>query len=87
MEYYENGHGKDLREFLMESSPKEWATFCAINMMKYQIKAGRKEGESAEKDMNKFSDYLKDYCAINDVTKFEAVGELNQAVEMFNNYE
>lgn len=87
MDYYENEHGKDLRDFLMENSPKEWVTFCAINMLKYNVRAGHKEGESEQKEMIKFNDYLKDYCAINDITKCEAVEELNKAVEMFKKYE
>lgn len=87
MDYYENEHGKDLRSFLLEYAPEEWMAFCAINMMKYQTRAGRKRGETTEKDMIKFNDYLKDYCDIKGVTKFEAVEELNLIVEEFKKYE
>lgn len=87
MNYYENEHGRDLREFFLTHTPQLWAMFCSVNMLKYQVRAGRKAGESEMKDMNKFDDYLKDYCAINGLTKSEAVEKINEVIEEFKKYE
>ena len=38
-------------------TPEEFKGFLKGNMIKYSMRAGRKAGESAEKDKNKFSVY------------------------------
>ena len=87
MNYYKNEHGKDLRSFLIKNSPVEWSTFCLINAMKYQIRAGKKQGETAEKDLKKRDNYLEDYIDIMGCDAEEVYNELDEAIEMFNNYD
>ena len=40
-------------------SPEEWKGFLKGNMIKYAIRAGRKPGESIEKDFSKYEAYKK----------------------------
>lgn len=87
MDYYKNKNGKDLRSFLIESAPVEWSTFCLINAMKYQIRAGKKQGETSEKDFKKRDNYLEDYIKIMDCDAEEIYKELDEAVGLFNNYD
>ena len=87
MKYYENEHGKDLRSFLIENSPVEWSTFCLINAMKYQIRAGKKQGETSEKDLKKRDNYLEDYIEIMSCDAKEIYNELDEVVKMFNDYD
>lgn len=40
-------------------SHEEWKGFLKGNMLKYAIRAGRKPGESVEKDISKYKAYKK----------------------------
>lgn len=67
-EYYANKYGIQLQEFLIWGSEwdlKFWQYnfttgqgFALTNALKYVVRAGKKEGESYEKDMGKYNDYI-----------------------------
>lgn len=69
-DYYANAKGHQLRDFMKEMSKYmvnhggEIHTmeegFFFLNAIKYKIRAGLKEGNSFEKDMEKYKDYKKD---------------------------
>ena len=68
-EYYANKYGIQLEEFLIWGSEwdlKFWQYnfttgqgFALTNALKYLVRAGKKEGESYEKDMGKYVDYIR----------------------------
>lgn len=87
MNYYENKHGKDLKHFVIKGNPEAWKYFCLVNSMKYQIRAGKKEGESESKDFAKRDDYLESYIELTGEDAEEVYEELAIAVKMFNDYD
>nr|DAK55851.1 MAG TPA: protein of unknown function DUF3310 [Caudoviricetes sp.] len=87
MNYYENEHGKDLRAFLIKESLEDWAVFCFVNAMKYNIRAGKKPNESLIKDLNKRDDYMEDYIIATGLKSWEAYEELREATEVFYKYD
>lgn len=87
MNYYENEHGKDLKTFLIEKNPAAWEHFCLVNAMKYQIRAGKKKGESESKDLAKRDDYLESYIKLTEEDAELVYEDLDAAVKMFNDYD
>lgn len=87
MNYYENEHGKDLKSFIIETDPEAWEHFCLINAMKYQIRAGKKEGESESKDLAKRDDYLESYIRLTGEDAEQVYKDLDIAVMMFKDYD
>lgn len=87
MNYYENKHGKDLKSFIIEMDPEAWLHFCLINAMKYQIRAGKKEGESESKDFDKRDNYLESYIELTGEDAVEVYKNLASAVNEFNDYD
>lgn len=87
MNYYENEHGKDLKSFLIETDFEAWLHFCLINAMKYQIRAGKKEGESESKDFAKRDNYLESYIELTGEDAVEVYKNLASAVNEFNDYD
>lgn len=87
MNYYENEHGKDLKSFIIERDPEAWVNFCLINAMKYQIRAGKKAGESESKDLAKRDDYLESYIELTGEDAEEVYKYLAVAVKIYNDYD
>lgn len=87
MNYYENEHGKDLKTFVIKENPEAWKYFCLVNAMKYQIRAGKKEGESESKDFAKRDNYLESYIELTGEDAEEVYKKLASAVDEFNNYD
>ena len=68
-DYYTNKNGFQLIDFMVRKNPiSERACsgnftveegFFTLNAVKYAIRAGMKEGETFEKDMKKFNDYVE----------------------------
>lgn len=68
-DYYANKYGIQLQEFLIWGSEwdlKFWKYnfttgqgFALTTALKYIVRAGKKQGESYEKDMKKYADYIE----------------------------
>lgn len=56
-------------------SREEFIGFLKGNMIKYAFRAGRKEGESAEKDRNKYLTYAKWLYTFEEFGSIEVNGE------------
>ena len=65
--HYTNNHGKQLRDFMLEDNPLLWEHACSWSAVKYYIRAGKKPGESRDKDLKKCSDYLDELVLIDPV--------------------
>ncbi len=48
MNYYENEHGKDVRDWYMKNKPFDWIKISFFNAMKYNVRAGKKPGRGHE---------------------------------------
>lgn len=87
MNYYENEHGKDIREWFMEEMPKEWIVISMFNALKYSVRAGKKEGNTQLQDYAKMDNYLEDYIALTGMEANEVYDLLDNMVDQFNNYD
>lgn len=85
--HYQNKHGKQLKDYIKENDPEFWAMICNWSALKYNIRAGKKEGESLEKDLGKRDDYINEALEINDwSTKEEMLAELSAIKHDFENW-
>lgn len=62
--HYQNQHGQQLKDFIIANDPEFWKTISTWSAIKYYIRAGKKDGESLEKDLGKCKDYVKEYVAL-----------------------
>lgn len=89
--HYQNKHGKQFKDF-MKSNPKLAEIYYAgaqWSILKYAIRAGKKEGESKEKDLGKRNDYVKEFMENpeNDwFTEEELLTEVSAIKNMFENW-
>lgn len=59
--HYVNKNGRQLKDYMkMILTPEQYLAWCMGNVIKYTIRAGKKEGQSAEKDLGKRLDYLNE---------------------------
>lgn len=85
--HYTNEHGMELKDFMLKESPETWVTICGWSALKYHIRAGKKEGESLEKDLGKRDDYVNEMFAIDDSYSLEEIyEELDEIKTAFENY-
>lgn len=87
MNYYENENGIDIRDWLMKVNPEAWAVISMFNALKYHVRAGKKEGETEEKDLKKKKDYLEDYAKVNEQTYNGAIRDLHDNAREFYDYD
>lgn len=59
--HYVNKYGQQLKHFMIEKfGIEEYKIWCKLNAFKYQARAGKKEGNSTLKDLNKRDDYINE---------------------------
>lgn len=89
--HYQNKHGQQLKDY-MKTSPnlaKIYYAGAQWSMIKYTIRAGKKEGESSEKDLGKRDDYVKEFMENpeNDwIFEEDLIEQLNMLKEDFENW-
>lgn len=59
--HYQNKHGKQLKDYIIANDPEFWKIISNWSAIKYYIRAGKKDGESKEKDLGKCEDYVKEF--------------------------
>ena len=60
-QHYVNKYGQQLKHFMIEKfGLDEYKIWCKLNAFKYQSRAGKKEGNSTLKDLNKRDDYINE---------------------------
>ena len=71
--HYANEYGIELNEYLKHNfNYEELVGWYAMQVLKYLVRAGKKEGESYDKDRNKALDYAKELANLsndNELTK------------------
>lgn len=59
--HYVNNHGQQLKDFMIKKfGLEQYKIWCKLNAFKYQSRAGKKEGNSTLKDLNKRDDYINE---------------------------
>nr|DAG12680.1 MAG TPA: nucelotide kinase [Caudoviricetes sp.] len=74
-QHYQNQYGQQLKDFIIANDPEFWKIVSNWSAIKYYIRAGKKDGESEEKDLGKCKDYVKEYVAL------EESVSINKAME------
>lgn len=77
--HYQNQYGQQLKDFIIANDPEFWKTVCNWSAIKYYIRAGKKDGESLEKDLGKCKDYVKEYVALEESV---SVNEIMEELEL-----
>ena len=68
--HYTNEYGVELNEYLKHNfNYEELAGWYTMQVLKYLVRAGKKEGESYDKDHNKALDYAKELANLSNENK------------------
>lgn len=74
--HYANEYGVELNEYLKHNfNYEELVGWNTMQVLKYLVRAGKKEGESYDKDRNKALDYAKELANLsneNELTEYTA---------------
>lgn len=87
MNYYKNEQGIDIREWFMQEMTKEWIVISMFNALKYRVRAGLKDGNTAEQDYKKMDNYMDDYINLTGMSAKDAYILLDNMEKKFNNYD
>ena len=74
-QHYQNQYGQQLKDFIIANDPEFWKTISTWSAIKYYIRAGKKDGESLDKDLGKCKDYVKEYVALDETSSVNEVME------------
>ena len=68
--HYANEYGVELNEYLKHNfNYEELVGWYTMQVLKYLVRAGKKEGESYDKDYNKARDYAKELANLSNKDK------------------
>ena len=68
--HYTNEHGVELNEYLKHNfNYEELAGWYTMQVLKYLVRAGKKDGESYDKDYNKALDYANELANLSNENK------------------
>lgn len=85
--HYQNEHGKQFKDYMKEKNPELWEQACLWSSLKYHVRAGKKEGESKEKDLKKRDDYINEVIELEGSWGFEVyTRELDDIKKDFENW-
>lgn len=87
MNYYENKHGNDIIDFLESEAKEMLLMFATVNALKYSVRAGKKQGESYNKDISKMEDYINIIKRNTNLKMSEIIDNLTELKEEFNKFE
>ena len=73
--HYQNQYGQQLKDFIIANDPEFWKNVSNWSAIKYYIRAGKKDGESLEKDLGKCKDYVKECVALNETVSVNEIME------------
>ena len=91
--HYANEHGMELNEYLKHNfSYEQLNGWYTMQILKYLVRAGKKEGESYDKDRNKALDYAKELANLsneNELTEYtteDIMGFTQDIADDFKNW-
>ena len=92
--HYANEYGVELNEYLKHNfNYEELAGWYTMQVLKYLVRAGKKEGESYDKDRNKALDYAKELANLsneNELTEYttdDIMGFIQELADDFERWE
>ena len=71
--HYTNEHGMQLKDFMKKFMPELWEAACYWSALKYNVRAGKKEGESLNKDLGKRTDYINEIVENDGIEDFNLI--------------
>lgn len=91
--HYANEYGVELNEYLKHNfNYEELVGWYTMQVLKYLVRAGKKEGESYDKDRNKALDYAKELANLsneNELTEYtteDIMGFTQDMADDFKNW-
>ena len=84
--HYTNEHGMELKDFMKIFMPELWESACYWSALKYNVRAGKKEGESLEKDLIKRDDYIEEIAGDDLEKQYLIKSEINIIKENFEKW-
>lgn len=85
--HYQNKHGQQLKDFMIKEYPELWQAACMWSGIKYTVRAGKKAGESYEKDMGKVNDYVGELVETDNMNdKDEIINQINRIADLFEEF-
>lgn len=91
--HYTNEHGVELNEYLKHNfNYEELVGWYTMQVLKYLARAGKKEGESYDKDYNKALDYAEELAKLikeNELTEYtteDVMGFTQDMADDFKNW-
>ena len=92
--HYANEHGVELNEYLKHNfNYEELVGWYTMQVLKYLVRAGKKEGESYDKDRKKALDYAKELANLsneNEPTEYttdDIMGFIQELADDFERWE
>ena len=92
--HYANKYGVELNEYLKHNfNYEELVGWYTMQVLKYLVRAGKKEGESYDKDRNKASDYAEELANLsneNELTEYttdDIMGLIQELADDFERWE
>lgn len=85
--HYTNSHGMELKDFMKKFMPELWESACYWSALKYNVRAGKKEGESINKDLGKRTDYINEIVENDGIEDFDLIlSDIDAIKERFENW-
>ena len=85
--HYQNEHGMQLKDFMKAFEPELWESACYWSALKYNVRAGKKEGEGLEKDTGKRDDYINELIENDGLEDYSLIiADLDEIKERFENW-
>lgn len=89
--HYSNDYGMELNEYLKRTfNYEELVGWYTMQVLKYLVRAGKKEGESYDKDRNKALDYAKELANLsnaNELTEYTTDDIMSFIQELADDFE
>ncbi len=92
--HYANEYGVELNEYLKHNfNYEELVGWYTMQVLKYLVRAGKKDGESYDKDRNKALDYAKELANLsneNELTEYttdDIMGFIQELADDFERWE
>lgn len=85
--HYTNKHGMQLKDFMKKFMPELWESACYWSALKYNVRAGKKVGESLLKDTGKRDDYISELIENDGLESYSLIlADLDGIKERFENW-
>lgn len=86
-QHYTNDYGMQLKDFMKTFMPELWESASYWSALKYNVRAGKKAGETLEKDTGKRDDYINEVIENDGLENYSLIlADLDKIKERFENW-